>query len=405
VSERSRLSIALLISVLLHGLWLTAGSTAWRGRRLLPPVPEILDVDLVRLPALSKAKPAPAAKPAPPPVLLPKRQIVSPSDAGEEKPPQQTNLLSDRDNTVVKESVHQGNPSGDDPNARDSTFNAGKNGAEEAEAVDAAAPKPAAEPASEKEASKRQASERQVTTEAVAEKPAPLPKQAAGESARQAQTQVAALPRLDQLLPPAGDVFVPDTSESDEPTARQRQARVRRNLLGARSYGFSSRPGITDYLPTIQPGDITMLNTKAELFAPFVRRVAMRVFQHLELNLRRAADRGGGRGREFAVVEAVMDRSGKLLSSRVLQRQSDTSLAAYRELLAVARPDVFFDSNPPAGAEGNDGNIHFILLVDLMVEIGPDPRTGRMTTAYHGMAGVGLDTLNEDRGDGEDDQE
>ena len=38
-------------------------------------------------------------------------------------------------------------------------------------------------------------------------------------------------------------------------------------------------------------------------------------------------------------------------------------------------------------------DIHFILLVDLMVQVGADPRTGGVSTGYYGMAGVGLDTM------------
>ena len=47
-------------------------------------------------------------------------------------------------------------------------------------------------------------------------------------------------------------------------------------------------------LPARRPrGDITLLNTKAELFAPFVRRVALRVFQNLLISLRRELQRLG----------------------------------------------------------------------------------------------------------------
>ena len=47
---------------------------------------------------------------------------------------------------------------------------------------------------------------------------------------------------------------------------------------GAKFFGNS---GSTDYLPNLPDGDITLLNTKADHFAVFVRRVAARVFAAL----------------------------------------------------------------------------------------------------------------------------
>ena len=58
-----------------------------------------------------------------------------------------------------------------------------------------------------------------------------------------------------------------------------------------------------------------MLNTKAEQFAPFVRRVAMRVFENFCMLLRRSIDaRSAESVEEYAIIEAVMDKQGRLLS-------------------------------------------------------------------------------------------
>jgi hypothetical protein len=201
--------------------------------------------------------------------------------------------------------------------------------------------------------------------------------------------QVAALPELEELLPPAGEVVA--LAPTPPETAVRSAQKERKNFLASSGRGISSRPGITDYLPTIKEGDITLLNTKADLFAPFVRRVGARVFQHLEMRLRQASRRGAsGRGREFAQVEAVMSREGRLLNARVLRRHSDTSLAAYRELLAVTRPEIFFDANPPSGAEASDGHIHFILQIELSVDVAVNRRTAAPSTAYYGVISVGL---------------
>jgi hypothetical protein len=347
MTDQSRLSWALALSLLVH-LTVLALMPSLRRLDIGVSPSDLVEVDLLRLPPRAPAAPmqpaqAPApAEAAPPlPALLPERQIVSPSDAGEERPPADTRLLSDLDNTVPRESMRRG---------------------------DAAAGEPAREQAS-------------------------LPKPvapSAPQAATKADERLAALPKLDRLLPRAGDLVRQGALPT--PAAPTEESRHRNLLRGGGGYALLARPGVRDALPNVREGDITLLNTKAELFAPFVRRVAGRVFQHLQINLEEARRRATlGSGREYAMVEAVMNQKGELLHAHLIERQSDSGLAAHRALLAVTRPDTFFDANPPAGAEGNDGNIHFILVVDLMVHSTADPRTGAPTTGYYGIAGVGLD--------------
>ncbi|MBI4515340.1 MAG: hypothetical protein HY699_05935 [Deltaproteobacteria bacterium] len=342
MTDQARLSWALALSLLLH-LTLLALLPVLRRLELPLAMPKSIEVDLSQLPARSApaARPAPAEKsepaPAQPaPVLLPERQIVAPSEAGEQRAPEKTRLLSDRDNTVREEMVRRGEP---------------------AAGTEAAAPQAA-----------------------KAEPPAPKP-------AAPAQQRVAALPKLEQLLPKAGDLaraLPPPAEKHDQPPPS-------RNLLAGGGGSFSLRPGSNDLLPEIRPGDLTLLNTKAELFAPFIRRVVARVFQHFSMRLNRVLARDSyGSGREYAEVEAIMSPSGKLLDARVVQRDSGTTLAVYRELLETAKPDVLFDANPPAGAEASDGNIHIILLVDLTVQSLVDPRTGKASAGCYGVLGAGL---------------
>ena len=74
----------------------------------------------------------------------------------------------------------------------------------------------------------------------------------------------------------------------------------------------STRGGSLDFLPSVREGDITMLNTKAEQFAPFVRRVAVRVFENFRILLRRSIDaRSAESVEEFATIEAIMDKQGQ----------------------------------------------------------------------------------------------
>lgn len=370
MTDSLRFSTALVVSALLHALvgliaafWLLIAAAS------IQPPQQMVEVDLAQLPPPAKppaAPPpraaAPAAEPPPPAIPIPRAQIVSPPDSGEEKPPSpDTRLFSDRDNRVAEEKVKRGEGQG-----------------------------------------RSDASKRARVADNIPEKPKAAkvgeghqPAAPAREAKREPQ-QVAALPRLDQLLVSPGDlvregIVAPPAAAKPTPAG---QSRVDRDLLGGSGVAFSHRPGISDYLPQVREGDITLLNTKAERFAPFVRRVAARVFQHLSIRLRQAASRGvAGSGREFAVVEAVMSKQGRLVSARMVERQVQSSLGADRELLNVTRPETFFDSNPPDGAEGDDGNIHFILLIDLQVQGTVDPRSGRPFTGYYGVAGVGLDVL------------
>lgn len=362
-ADESRLTWALILSVLLHGLLMTLLPLARQTRLAVPQPPRMIDVDLAALPKLSAPKAqrpsqaAPAAGeavPAPPAIPLPKQQIVSPPDQGEEKEPPNTRFLSDRDNTVKEEMVHRGEPAGGSPQAQAQTQKA--------------------EPKAERQEAAR--------------KPAP--------ERAPADAQVASLPKLDQLLPPVGDMIRegavrPDVNSSDAARSEPRRTNARTDLLrhGDLAMNGGFRGGSLDFLPTVREGDITLLNTKAEQFAPFVRRVAARIFEHLQISLRQAARSAAGSGREFAEVEAVMSKTGKLVGARVIQRQGNTGLSADRRLLGTTEPNVFFDANPPPGAEASDGNIHFILLVDLAVRAAPGEHRGA-GVEYSGVAGVGL---------------
>ena len=75
-----------------------------------------------------------------------------------------------------------------------------------------------------------------------------------------------------------------------ESSGTEEKVREQPDLLKQGGGGWqvtSNRPGALDFLPDVREGDITLLNTKAELFSPFVRRVAVRVFGHLVILLRR----------------------------------------------------------------------------------------------------------------------
>lgn len=129
--------------------------------------------------------------------------------------------------------------------------------------------------------------------------------------------------------------------------------------------GFSS--GSIDYLPNIKDGDITFLNAKADKFAVFVRRVAIRVFQYLKKTGWESLS--ATQVKEIATwvrIIAAINLKGKLVEVKVIT----TSGSIFFD--RVARKSVasgVVDPNPPRSAVAFDGNIRFIFYAKSWSEI------------------------------------
>lgn len=344
---------ALMLSIALHLLILVV----LRSAPVMQPeltAPSLLPVSLITEPrqeqapvpppvaeAPAEAVPAPeiAALPEPPPepveakIPLPEQQIVSLPEAGVERPPVETRLLSDRDNTVEEQMVKRGVPQ---PGPDDDTD-------------------PRTDPA-------------ETESEASSSQPA---------------ADRAALPDIDQLLPNAMALAQQEYGKIAE---IEEQGKSRERLRAAGSWMASSEPiGTLDFLPDVRQGDITLLNTKAELFAPFVRRVALRVFQNLVISLRRDLAGVGPSTQEQVGAEAVMNSDGNMIGFDIIARSPGVSLGVDRKL-RQACADGFFDRNPPLAAKANDGNIHFMLSTQVVTMA--DPRGFRVGYRVSFQAGL-----------------
>jgi len=368
MSDQSRLSWALALSVLLHGLLLSLLPLMHRMRIEFPHPMPLLDVDVLPLPKPAPARPAVAAAPAqaaavPPPIPVTKQQIVSPPDQGEEKEPPNARFLSDRNNTVKEEQIHRGEPLPGNPDA-------------------ARKPPPQSVAPAKPEPAQREPARPERSRAVEVERPHP-------------DTQLAALPKLDQLLPSAGDLIregvvrpeaAAQAAAPPTPAAGAVASRERNDLLShGDPWRGRGRGGSMDFLPAIREGDVTLLNTKAEQFAPFVRRVALRVFGNFIILLRRSYADGEVSAEEQVTVEAVMDKAGRLISLTTKERSAASALATDRSLQSALR-DGFFDRNPPPGAESNDGNIHFLFMA--RVAAAPDASGHRVPT--WALLGTGL---------------
>lgn len=354
---RARRAISFALSLVVHALLLleiltwTVAQPGFPEQQLLPVriiEPQPAKAHAAVKPPVQVAKPPEAAKPIeePPPqapapeppqrkLPVPEQQIVSPSDAGKEEAPPDTRLLSDRDNRVDQQTVKRGNPAP----------------GEEAPG-EKAPPKPA-----------------QVA------KPA-KPADTGGGGRTAPAPRVASLPNLDRLMPnalrlaeegygkPAGSPGE-QIAEADQP--HRLQPRGSDGLMIP-----SSGPiGALDFLPDVREGDITLLNTKAEVFAPFVRRVAIRVFQNFLISLKHDLFSSGLPTTETVQAEVVMSPAGEMIGFTINQRSTRIALASDRRLQQACN-DAFFDRNPPPGARAKDGNIHFVFVT--AIESQPNPR-------------------------------
>jgi hypothetical protein len=299
------------------------------------PAPKPAQVAKAAPPAVAAPKPIeeppPPAAPAPEPpqrkLPLPEQQVVSPPDAGKNEPPPETRLLSDRDNRVDQQTVKRGNPA-------------------PGESAPGEKPQPPQAP------------------KAKANK---APDGRGGPVGREPPPKVAALPGLDRLMPDALHLAEEGYGSAADGSAGQQVAQAEQQPRRFQPRGAdglwipSSGPlGTLDFLPDVKEGDITLLNTKAEVFAPFVRRVAVRVFQNFLILVKRDILSSGIPTVEQVEAEAVMDASGNMVEFTINRRSSRIALASDRRLQQACN-DGFFDRNPPPGARAKDGRIHFIL--------------------------------------------
>lgn len=401
MSDRSRIGVALVLSAALHAWLLLVGAWAPREPRSIAASEAPLEVALVDLPPIAPpeppaAEPAAAAPAAPAEAMaLPESRVVPMPEAGQEIPSAEARFLSDRDNVVAEEMVRRGEAldrAGQDSDVSESS--------------------PDAQP----EAKPQAMVEAPVAAESESE-PAPPPvERAAVEPARAARHLAAAIEApgggegvaqvpasegraiaLADLMPRPGELAAaaPAREAPVEPHEPALPPRGGRNLMPGRRLRFSSGSGISVALPSVRDGDVTLLNTKAHEFAPFVRRVATRVFQHLQIQLFDAARKQvSGSGEELALVRATMSADGRFLHARLIENRSDTRLGVPRMLLNVVEPRTFFDDNPPPGAVAEDGLIHFDLTIHLRVwsEDYRDPSSARRVplTQFEGYFGTGL---------------
>lgn len=129
-------------------------------------------------------------------------------------------------------------------------------------------------------------------------------------------------------------------------------------LREAHPFFHTNRPGTLDFLPDIPDGDITLLNTKADMHSVFVYRVSQRVFGLLrQKNWASLTHRQLRQLENFSTVEASISLTGELVSARLLK---SSGLPEFDTILLEAAREGTWDHNPPKTAKASNGIIIFV---------------------------------------------
>ena len=298
--------------------------------------------------------------------MRPKQQIVTPPQNKAEKPPENTNNVSDVDAAALKEQIHRGTEGG--------------------------APGAPSKPSQQAPESKPQPPKPEAPQE---NKPAPKS------------------PPQKQPAPPSskvGDIHLKDL-KLDDATLAMKFGTTAKNAASARGapsssssdlskYEAFSRPqgsgatfvgsgGVSDHLPNLPDGDITLLNAKANTYAGFVRRVAVQVFAQLRSQGWEKLTMGEVRRiTDFTTIEAVLSPEGRFMTMRIIEGSGSSSFdSVVKQSVTVGARDP----NPPAGARASDGNIHFIFKARSWASVGPGGRAGGPTERRWLLLATGLE--------------
>jgi outer membrane biosynthesis protein TonB len=332
-SRSDPLKVGVPLSLLIHAALL---AVILSSNAPHPPLPTVIDITLE------------------PPSLLrsPKKEIVSPSVQKSEKPPEDTNRLSDLDSVAIREQVQRGNDGG------------------------APGPRSSSQPQRQQEQSKpSQQSPTQPKTPPAPKTPKEAPPQRQQPSPQKGEHLLKSLKLDDAELamkfgaPAARNA--PSSPASSRSNLSEYQAFSRPPGSGA---AFLGTAGISDHLPNLPDGDITMLNAKANIYASFVRRVAIQVFTQIRSQgWERLSRQQLQQLDDFATIEAVLSKKGDLMDIRLI---SGSGSSAFDSVLKLSVNAGAKDPNPPPGAEASDGLIHFIFKARSWSQMAANSRTG-----------------------------
>lgn len=302
---------ALVVSLLLHLLFVLVINLP---KPLEEPEERLIEVSLQ--PPVEKQKKIEEALP------VIKNQMITPPDLKESPtPPLNTNLLSDKNTVTAKLQIKRGD-----------------GGVKKSEPV-----KETPQPSTKSQNKEESSSPTTIPDKAISLKLDPLSLERLAQPKVQSEKKNATR-SLERYQP-----FSRDTSANSEL--------------------FRFRPGTPDFLPNIPDGELTLLNAKADKFAPFVRRVASQVFGIVRrLQWHNLPKSDVQKINEFTTVEAILSPEGKLLQVKL---QDGSGSPAFDNLITESVRQGASDQNPPVGVLAEDGKIHFIFKSRSWTRPGP----------------------------------
>ncbi len=362
-AQRDPLARFLLFSLLLHLLLLLLWPQFKRATA--PPQEQLTAVELLPPEAFTPPQvaqvppqvqePEPAEEPPKeeqqPPPAVPEQQIVSVPDEVNDQVPDKTRFLSDQNTAVKEQTVAVGTPLTKPPEEKNQPT---------PDKADAVTQKEPTQLALNTPGRSRKPPVDNPLEEALKDtkhKRSPLQ---GDPKARRAKPQLFARP--DDVLAKG---WLSTDGEAEDEEEAQRTPPSGNELLAmapppARE-NFLTMPGprgTLDFLPDVRKGNLTFLNTKASRFAPFVRRVAQRVFQHLLIRQRRNLQVDDVvAARNYVQLQAKLDDKGVLRGVTLHTRSG--SYAVDESLLDACQQGAW-DENPPPEAKSEDGFYHFI---------------------------------------------
>lgn len=210
----------------------------------------------------------------------------------------------------------------------------------------------------------------------------PSKRSSASKEPQQAPSGSKVLPAIKDLK--LDDATLQQRFGSDTRQSKDKQAPEREQTNASRYSAFSRPPGsgaaflgnggISDYLPNLPDGDITLLNAKANTYAGFVRRVAVQVFGQLRAQgWERLSMREIQAMTNDTTIEAVLSPEGRFLRAQIIQSSGSSS---FDGVVNLSVSQGARDHNPPPGARADDGLIHFIFKARSWSQMGSDRRSG-----------------------------
>lgn len=333
-SRDSHEKVGLIVSLLLHAclLYVFVNSKA-------PHPPQVTTINVTIEPSL-----------APPKRQQP--QIVSPSQQRSTIPPDQATKLSDVDSRTEVEKIKRGDGGGIP--GQPARSNPQQQQREQSKPSQSAAERPVQKPPPR------------------TSPPSAIPKPQSPKKDLLVKDLTLDRSTLDAKFGAAAKQPAEQKSRSSPPQSlSDYQAFSRPPGTGA---AFLGTGGISDHLPNLPDGDITLLNAKANIYASFVRRVAVQVFTQLRAQgWERLSGQQLRQLQGFATIEAVLSRDGKFIRAQLLDSSGSE---AFDSVLNLAVTSGARDPNPPPGALAKDGLIHFIFKARSWSQMGVNRRSG-----------------------------